>query len=51
MNNLSPALVSTLTKYLRYLTEAPADEYTQGTIDGFKEAIRLLDIKLPEVNA
>jgi hypothetical protein len=45
---ISPALIATIEKYLRYLTEAPADEYTQGTIDGVKETLRLLGIKLEE---
>ena len=45
---LSPALIATITKYLRYLSECPPDEYTQGTIDGVKETLKLLGIKIEE---
>jgi hypothetical protein len=48
MNELSPALITTIEKYLRYLGEAEPDEYTQGTIDGVKETLRMLGIKLNE---
>jgi hypothetical protein len=48
---LTPALIATITKYVRYLEEAAADEYTQGTIDGVKETLRLLGIKLEGVDA
>jgi hypothetical protein len=47
---LTPALIATLTKYFRYLSECPTDEYTQGTIDGVKETLRLLGITLKGVN-
>jgi hypothetical protein len=43
---LSSALTSTIEKYLRYLAEAEPDEYTQGTIDGVNETLRLLGINL-----
>jgi hypothetical protein len=43
---ISPALIATIKKYLRYLAESPPDEYTQGTIDGVKETLRLLGIKI-----
>jgi hypothetical protein len=46
MNELSPALIATIEKYLRYLEEAEQDEYTLGTIDGVKETLKLLGIKL-----
>jgi hypothetical protein len=48
--NLTPALIATITKYVRYLEEAAADEYTQGTIDGARHMLRLLGIKLEGVN-
>ncbi|MFZ7945723.1 hypothetical protein [Neobacillus sp. 19] len=48
---LSPALIATIEKYVRYLTEAQQDEYTQGTIDGVKETLNLLGIKIEGVNA
>jgi hypothetical protein len=51
MTELSPALIATITKYVRYLTEAEPDEYTQGTIDGVKETLRLLGIKIDGINA
>jgi hypothetical protein len=50
MNAISPALIATIEKYMRYLVEAEPDEYTQGTIDGVKETLRLLGIKLKEVD-
>ena len=50
MNDLSPALIATLTKYFRYLSEAPPDEYTLGTIDGVKETLNLLGIKIDGIN-
>jgi DNA replication protein DnaC len=37
---------ATIEKYLRYLGEAEQDEYTQGTIDGVKETLKLLGIRL-----
>jgi hypothetical protein len=46
MSALSPALIATIEKYLRYLEEAEPDEYTQGTIGGVKETLKLLGIKL-----
>jgi hypothetical protein len=46
MTELSPALIATITKYLRYLSESPPDEYTLGTIDGVKETLKILGIKL-----
>jgi hypothetical protein len=46
MTELSPALIATIEKYLRYLSEAEPDEYTLGTIDGVKETMKLLGIKL-----
>jgi hypothetical protein len=46
MTELSPALIATLEKYLRYLSEAEQDEYTLGTIDGVKETLKLLGVKL-----
>lgn len=46
MTEISPALLATITKYLRYLTESPPDEYTLGTIDGVKETLRLLGITI-----
>lgn len=49
--NLSPALIATITKYVRYLNEAPPDEYTQGTIDGVKETLNMLEIKIEGINA
>jgi hypothetical protein len=48
MTELSPVLIATIEKYLRYLEEADPDEYTQGTIDGVKETLRMLGIKLKE---
>ena len=49
--SLTPEQLDKLKIYYRYLSVSTLDEYTQGTIDGFKEALRLLDIMLPEVNA
>jgi hypothetical protein len=46
MNELSPALIATIEKYLRYLEESEPDEYTLGTIDGVKETLKILGIKL-----
>jgi hypothetical protein len=46
MTEISPALIATVEKYLRYLSEAEQDEYTLGTIDGVKETLKLLGIKL-----
>jgi hypothetical protein len=46
MTELSPALIATIGKYLRYLEEADPDEYTLGTIDGVKETLKLLGVKL-----
>jgi hypothetical protein len=46
MTELSPALIATIEKYLRYLEEAEPDEYTQGTIDGVKETLKILGVKL-----
>jgi hypothetical protein len=46
MTELSPALIATIEKYLRYLEEAEQDEYTLGTIDGVKETLKLLGVKL-----
>lgn len=46
MNELSPALIATIEKYLRYLAESDPDEYTLGTIDGVKETLKILGIKL-----
>jgi hypothetical protein len=46
---LSPALIATIEKYVRYLAEAPADEYTQGALDGVKETLRMLGIKIEGV--
>jgi hypothetical protein len=46
MTELSPALIATIEKYLRYLSEAEQDEYTLGTIDGVKETLRMLGVKL-----
>ena len=43
--------IAKIKAYYRYLSVSVLDEYTQGTIDGFKEALRILDIKLPEVGA
>jgi hypothetical protein len=51
MTELSPALIATIEKYLRYLAEAEPDEYTLGTIDGVKETLKLLGIKLEGTNA
>jgi hypothetical protein len=51
MTELSPALIATIEKYLRYLAECDPDEYTQGTIDGVKETLRMLEIKIEGVNA
>ncbi|WHY01810.1 hypothetical protein [Neobacillus sp. DY30] len=51
MTELSPALIATITKYLRYLSESEPDEYTLGTIDGVKETLKLLGIKIEGVNA
>jgi hypothetical protein len=48
MTEISLALIATIEKYLRYLGEAEPDEYTQGTIDGVKETLKLLGIKLKE---
>jgi hypothetical protein len=48
MTELSPALIATIEKYLRYLEEAEPDEYTLGTIDGVKETLNMLGIKLKE---
>jgi hypothetical protein len=50
MIELSPALNATIEKYLRYLCEAEQDEYTQGTIDGVKETLKLLGVKLKGVD-
>jgi hypothetical protein len=50
MTELSPALIATIQKYLRYLSDAEPDEYTQGTIDGVKETLKLLGVKLERVN-
>jgi hypothetical protein len=47
---ITPALVATLEKYVRYLFESPYDEYTAGTIDGVKETLNLLGIKIEGVN-
>jgi hypothetical protein len=49
--SLTPEQLAKLIIYYRYLSVSVLDEYTQGTIDGFKEALRILDIKLPEVGA
>jgi hypothetical protein len=46
MTELSPALIATIEKYLSYLEESEPDEYTQGTIDGVKETLKLLGVKL-----
>jgi hypothetical protein len=46
MTELSPALIATIAKYLRYLSESEPDEYTLGTIDGVKETLKLLGVKL-----
>jgi hypothetical protein len=46
MTELSPALIATIEKYLRYLSEAEQDEYTLGTIDGVKETLKMLGVKL-----
>jgi hypothetical protein len=46
MTELSPALIATIEKYLRYLSETEPDEYTQGTIDGVKETLKMLGVKL-----
>jgi hypothetical protein len=46
MTELSPALIVTIEKYLRYLAESEPDEYTLGTIDGVKETLKLLDITI-----
>jgi hypothetical protein len=51
MNELSPALIATIEKYLRYLEESEPDEYTQGTIDGVRETLRLLGIKIAGIDA
>jgi hypothetical protein len=51
MTELSPALIATIEKYLRYLGEAEPDEYTQGTIDGVKETLKLIGIKIEGVSA
>jgi hypothetical protein len=51
MTELSPALIATIEKFLRYLAEAEQDEYTQGTIDGVKETLNLLEIKIAGINA
>jgi hypothetical protein len=51
MTELSPALITTIEKYLRYLSEAEPDEYTQGSIDGVKETLKLLEIKIAGTNA
>jgi hypothetical protein len=51
MTELSPALIATLEKYLRYLAESPPDEYTLGTIDGVKETLKILGIQIKDVNA
>ena len=48
---LTPDHLAKIKAYSRYLSVSTLDEYTQGTIDGFKEALRILDIKLPEVEA
>jgi hypothetical protein len=48
MNELPPALIATIEKYLRYLSNADPDEYTLGTIDGVKETLRMLGIKIKE---
>jgi hypothetical protein len=45
MPEISPALRATLEKYIRYLSESTPDEYTQGTIDGVKETLKILGIK------
>lgn len=37
--------------YYRSLTNAPQDEYTQGTIDGVKDTLSLLGIKVAGINA
>jgi hypothetical protein len=46
MTELSPALIATIEKYLRYLAESDPDEYTLGTIDGVKETLKMLGVKL-----
>lgn len=46
MTELTPAHIATIEKYLRYLTECEPDEYTLGTIDGVKETLKVLGIKL-----
>jgi hypothetical protein len=51
MTELSPALIATIEKYLRYLEESDPDEYTLGTIDGVKETLKLLEIKIAGTNA
>jgi hypothetical protein len=43
MSALSPALIATIEKYLRYLAESEPDEYTQGTIDGVKATLRIIE--------
>jgi hypothetical protein len=43
MSVLSPALIATIEKYLRYLGESEPDEYTQGTIDGVKATLRIIE--------
>jgi hypothetical protein len=49
MTELSPALIATIEKYLRYLEGREPDEYTLGTIDGVKEMLRMLEIKIEGV--
>jgi hypothetical protein len=51
MSALSPALIATIEKYVRYLTESDPDEYTQGTLDGVKETLRMLGIQIEGVDA
>jgi hypothetical protein len=48
MSALSPALIATIEKYLRYLAESEPDEYTQGTIDGANHMLKILGINIEE---
>ena len=48
MNALSPALIATIRKYLRYLAEAEPDEYTQGSLDTARHMLKLLGINIEE---
>jgi hypothetical protein len=40
-----------LSSYYNYLYFSTQDEYTQGTIDGIVETLKLLEIKIQGVNA